>query len=44
MSLYCVREMKIFMAEGWTPSGPWTAQDLAGHADKVFFKENAKVS
>ncbi len=38
-----VREMKIFMAEGWMPTGPWTAQDLAKHADKVFFKEDAKV-
>jgi NAD(P)-dependent dehydrogenase (short-subunit alcohol dehydrogenase family) len=38
-----IREMKIFMAEGWTPSGPYTAQDIANHADKVFFKENAKV-
>jgi NAD(P)-dependent dehydrogenase (short-subunit alcohol dehydrogenase family) len=38
-----VREMKIFMAEGWTPKGPWTAQDLAENADKVFFKEDAKV-
>jgi NAD(P)-dependent dehydrogenase (short-subunit alcohol dehydrogenase family) len=39
-----VREMKIFMAEGWMPKGPWTAQDLAAHADKVFFKDDAKVS
>jgi NAD(P)-dependent dehydrogenase (short-subunit alcohol dehydrogenase family) len=38
-----VREMKIFMAEGWMPKGPWTAQDLAANADKVFFKEDAKV-
>ena len=30
-----VREMKIFMAEGWMPKGPWTAQDLAANADKV---------
>jgi NAD(P)-dependent dehydrogenase (short-subunit alcohol dehydrogenase family) len=38
-----VREMKIFMAEGWMPKGPWTAQDLAANADKVFFKDDAKV-
>jgi NAD(P)-dependent dehydrogenase (short-subunit alcohol dehydrogenase family) len=38
-----VREMKIFMAEGWMPKGPWTAQDLAANAGKVFFKEDAKV-
>ena len=38
-----VREMKIFMAEGWMPKGPWTAQDLAANASKVFFKEDAKV-
>lgn len=38
-----VREMKIFMAEGWTPKGQWTAQDLAANASKVFFKEDAKV-
>jgi hypothetical protein len=35
--------MKIFMAEGWTPTGPYTAQDIAKHADKIFFKEDAKV-
>jgi NAD(P)-dependent dehydrogenase (short-subunit alcohol dehydrogenase family) len=39
-----VREMKIFMSEGWMPKGPWTAQDLAANADKVFFKDDAKVS
>ncbi len=38
-----IREMKIFMAEGWTPTGPYTAQDIAKHADKVFFREDAKV-
>jgi NAD(P)-dependent dehydrogenase (short-subunit alcohol dehydrogenase family) len=38
-----IREMKIFMAEGWTPTGPYTAQDIAKHADKIFFKEDAKV-
>ncbi len=38
-----VREMKIFMAEGWMPKGPWTAQDLAANASKVFFKDDAKV-
>jgi NAD(P)-dependent dehydrogenase (short-subunit alcohol dehydrogenase family) len=38
-----VREMKIFMSEGWMPKGPWTAQDLAANADKVFFKDDAKA-
>jgi NAD(P)-dependent dehydrogenase (short-subunit alcohol dehydrogenase family) len=38
-----VREMKIFMAEGWMPKGPWTAQDLAANASKVFFRDDAKV-
>ena len=38
-----IREMKIFMAEGWTPTGPYTAQDVAANAGKVFFKEDAKV-
>jgi NAD(P)-dependent dehydrogenase (short-subunit alcohol dehydrogenase family) len=38
-----VREMKIFMAEGWMPKGPWTAQDLAANASKIFFKDDAKV-
>jgi NAD(P)-dependent dehydrogenase (short-subunit alcohol dehydrogenase family) len=39
-----IREMKIFMAEGWHPTGPYTARDIAKHADKIFFKEDAKVS
>ncbi|MEZ5765370.1 MAG: SDR family NAD(P)-dependent oxidoreductase [Xanthobacteraceae bacterium] len=39
-----VRELKIFQAEGWKPEGPYTAQDVAKHADKIFFKEGAKVS
>jgi NAD(P)-dependent dehydrogenase (short-subunit alcohol dehydrogenase family) len=38
-----IREMKIFMAEGWTPKGPYTAQDIAANADKVFFRDDAKV-
>jgi len=38
-----IREMKIFMAEGWTPKGPYTAQDIAANASKVFFKDDAKV-
>lgn len=38
-----VRELKIFQAEGWKPEGPYTAQDVAKHADKIFFKEGAKV-
>ena len=38
-----IREMKIFMAEGWTPTGPYTAHDIAKHADKIFFKDDAKA-
>jgi NAD(P)-dependent dehydrogenase (short-subunit alcohol dehydrogenase family) len=39
-----IREMKIFMADGWMPKGPYTAHDLAANADKVFFRDDAKVS
>ena len=38
-----VRELKIFQAEGWRPTGPWQAQDMVKHADKIFFKDDAKV-
>jgi NAD(P)-dependent dehydrogenase (short-subunit alcohol dehydrogenase family) len=38
-----IREMKIFMAEGWTPTGPYTAQDVAANASKVFFRDDAKA-
>ena len=38
-----IREMKIFMAEGWTPKGPYTAQDVAANASKVFFRDDAKA-
>jgi NAD(P)-dependent dehydrogenase (short-subunit alcohol dehydrogenase family) len=34
-----VREIKMQAAEGYTPTRPWTAQDVAEHADKVFFPE-----
>lgn len=39
-----VREIKIFQAEGWTPTGPWSAEEINKHADKIFFKDDAKVS
>jgi len=34
-----VREIKMLAAEGFTPTRPWTAQDVADYADKVFFPE-----
>jgi len=34
-----VREIKMQAAPGFAPTGPWTAQDVAEHADKVFFPE-----
>jgi NAD(P)-dependent dehydrogenase (short-subunit alcohol dehydrogenase family) len=39
-----VREMKMLETRGFTPIGPWTAQDVAVHAADVFFAdENARV-
>ncbi|HWD66801.1 MAG TPA: SDR family NAD(P)-dependent oxidoreductase [Caulobacteraceae bacterium] len=35
-----VRELKILSAEGFKPFDGWTAEDLAKHADEVFFAED----
>ncbi|HEY3798647.1 MAG TPA: SDR family NAD(P)-dependent oxidoreductase [Caulobacteraceae bacterium] len=34
-----VREMRMMTAKGWSPTQPWTAQDVAAHASEVFFPE-----
>jgi NAD(P)-dependent dehydrogenase (short-subunit alcohol dehydrogenase family) len=34
-----VREIKMLQTDGFTPTGPWTAQDVADHAAQVFFPE-----
>ena len=34
-----VREMKMMSAQGFTPTAPWTAQDVADHAAEIFFPE-----
>jgi len=34
-----VREMKMVSAKGFTPTAPWTAQDVADHAADIFFPE-----
>jgi NAD(P)-dependent dehydrogenase (short-subunit alcohol dehydrogenase family) len=36
-----VREIKMLAADGFTPTGPWTARDVADHATEVFFPEPA---
>ncbi len=36
-----VREFKIQPAKGFTPSSGWGAEDIATHADDVFFPEEA---
>ncbi|MDB5480670.1 MAG: short-chain dehydrogenase [Caulobacteraceae bacterium] len=33
-----VHEIRMMSAKGFTPKGPWTAQDVADHADEVFFQ------
>ncbi len=38
-----VRELKLVQTRGFTPTGPWTAQDIADHAGEVFFPEDAPV-
>ena len=32
-----VREIKMQQTDGFTPGRPYTAQDVAANADKVFF-------
>ena len=36
-----VREISMMQAKGFSPTGPWTAQDVADHADEVFFAEES---
>jgi NAD(P)-dependent dehydrogenase (short-subunit alcohol dehydrogenase family) len=38
-----VREIKMLETEGFTPGRPYTAQEVAENADKVFFKEPESV-
>ena len=39
-----VREMRIQQTAGFTPTGPWTARDLASHADALFFPEDSRTA
>jgi NAD(P)-dependent dehydrogenase (short-subunit alcohol dehydrogenase family) len=34
-----VREMKMQQTKGFSPTAPWTAQDVADHAGDIFFPE-----
>jgi NAD(P)-dependent dehydrogenase (short-subunit alcohol dehydrogenase family) len=34
-----VREIKMLQTDGFKPTGPWTASDVAEHAKQVFFPE-----
>ncbi len=34
-----VREIKMMQTKGFSPSAPWTAQDVADHAAEVFFPD-----
>ena len=36
-----VREVKMMQAKGFSPTAPWTAQDVADHAAEVLFPEDA---
>ena len=36
-----VREFRMRSAKGFSPKGPWTAQDVADHAEDVFFAEDS---
>jgi hypothetical protein len=39
-----VNEIKMMRTNGFTPTAPWTAQDVAAHAGEVFFpEEEARV-
>jgi NAD(P)-dependent dehydrogenase (short-subunit alcohol dehydrogenase family) len=38
-----VREIKMLQTDGFKPTAPWSAQDLAEHAGEVFFPETASV-
>jgi NAD(P)-dependent dehydrogenase (short-subunit alcohol dehydrogenase family) len=36
-----VREIRMLQTKGFSPTAAWTAQDLADHADDVFFAEES---
>ncbi|HEV2365264.1 MAG TPA: SDR family NAD(P)-dependent oxidoreductase [Caulobacteraceae bacterium] len=36
-----VRELKLFETKGFTPTAPWTAQDVADHAAEIFFPDES---
>jgi hypothetical protein len=39
-----VREVRMMQAKGFTPTAPWTAQDVVDHAADIFFpEEEARV-
>ncbi len=38
-----INEIKITATPGWKPEAGWTAEDLARHADEVFFPEEERV-
>jgi NAD(P)-dependent dehydrogenase (short-subunit alcohol dehydrogenase family) len=39
-----VREIKMMQTKGFSPTAPWTAQDVADHAGEIFFpEEEARV-
>jgi len=33
----------MMQSKGFSPTAPWTAQDVADHAAEVFFPEEARV-
>jgi NAD(P)-dependent dehydrogenase (short-subunit alcohol dehydrogenase family) len=39
-----VREMKMLEMPGWKPAGAWQAQDIAAHADDIFFSDDNKMA
>ncbi len=39
-----VREIRMLNAKGFWPAGPWTAQDVANHAEDVFFAEESATA
>jgi hypothetical protein len=39
-----VREIRMRQTKGFTPFAGWTADDLAAHADDVFFAEDSATA
>ncbi len=39
-----VREMKMLEMPGWKPQGAWRAEDIATHADEIFFSDDEKLA